>query len=128
MKMAVLRKSAQTGLKATSYTQLLKVQGRGALRSIYWTDPDNATQTETLRITVDGDVVLDGGKDVPNTWEFLGLIKSVMANTPTAITDDHVIDTQRIPFHDSLLVEYKRAATQTTGLSITITYENKCWM
>jgi len=123
--MPSLRKTTKTTLKATDYTTILEVNDRGALRGIYWTDPDNATQNETLRITIDGDIVLDGTRDIPNTWEYLNLAKSILSNTPTVTTDEGVISTQKISFHTSLKIEYKRAAAGTTGLSITIVYTNR---
>jgi len=123
--LATLRKTANTGLKATAYTTILNLSGRGSLRAIYWTDPDNLSQNETLRITIDGEVVLDGTRDVPNSWEFLNLTKSIITNTPTTTTDEGVQTEQRIPFHDSCKIEYKRAAAGTTGLSITTVHELK---
>lgn len=123
--MATLRKTAKTGLKATAYTEILNLQGRGALRGIYWVDVDNASQNETLRIKIDGETVLDAAKDLSNSAEFLNLLTSIASNTLLATTDEHVQSEQKIPFHDSCIVEYKRAAAQSTGLSITFAYTLK---
>jgi len=123
--MTVLRKIAKTGLKATDYTTILEVTDRGNLRGIYWTDPDNASQNETLRITIDGDIVLDAAKDVPNTWEYLNIIKSIITSAITTTTDEDVQSTQKVPFHHSLKIEYKRASAGSTGLSLTCVWSQK---
>jgi len=123
--MPSLRKATKTALKATDYATILEVNDRGALRGIYWSDPDTLTQNETLRITIDGDVVLDAAKDTPNTAEYLNLVKSILSNTIVNTTDEPTITSQKTPFHSSLKIEYKRAAAGTTGLSVTVLYSVK---
>ena len=123
--MTVLRKEAKTGLKGTDYTEIFEILGRGALRSIRWEDKDAPlAQTDALRVTIDGDVIFDAGKDVESAEE-LDLLGCMLQNAIVVTTDATIRSLQRIPFHHKLKVEYKRAAAGTNGLDITTLFEIK---
>lgn len=125
--MPVTRKKTETALKATDYTTILSLSGRGALRALTWVDLDDPlAQTDTLRVTVDGDVLFDAGKDLAGVEE-LDLLASIVQNAIVVTTDATIRSLQRVPFHQTLLIEYKRAAAGTNGIEVITVFELKSW-
>lgn len=124
------RVSANSELKATGLTVLLNIINvRGRLLAIYCTDPDNLTQNERIRISIDGDVLLDDtAYDIPNTDDFIHLLASlakgsVLSGTATGADLGIMLDDRTgLPFNNRLEISYLRAVAGTTGLTINIVY------
>lgn len=122
--MAVTRVDRKTGLQETSWTTVLQVDGRGALRNLRWNDPDAEAGNDEIRVTIDGDVMFTGAKNLAAVEE-LDLIQSMLQNTIVVNTDEGVRSRQRLPFHRVLLIEYKRAAAGASGINVTTHFEIK---
>ena len=109
-------------LKATAWTTILDVKGQGDLIGIAIRDPDDLTQNENLRITIDGAIVLSAPHDAGTTYDRLNIQNSIIENAITAWANVNETD-NAIPFARTLKVEYSRTAAGTTGLDINILYD-----
>jgi len=113
-----------TGLKATTPTVILLLEGIGRLLAIYATDPDNLAQNETIRIVVDDLNLINTTVDIPNTDFWLHILESIAKQGWEGnATVTNVLSNTPIHFSRSLLVYYSRAAAGTTGLTINIVYD-----
>lgn len=114
-----------SGLKATTMTEILNVNGRGSLLAIMVDDLDGATQNETIKLEIDGNVLLSTSMDFPNAKSFIELLHSITRQSLVVTTTSGVIIAMRntgLKFHTNLTVSYLRAAAGTTGLTINILY------
>lgn len=112
-----------TGLKATSLTSILSVKGKGNILSILMKDPDNLAQNERLKLTIDGNVVLNATSDIAEGGEFILVMESIATQGLTKSTTVGIQGKQTpVPYSKSFDVTYQRPAAGTTGLTIYIVY------
>jgi len=125
--MAMTRVYRGTGLKSTDLVELLNVVGRGALTSIMFNDVDDHAGVDFIKIVIDGVTVLadTNGYNFTAANNIMGLQESIVTNTPAVTTDEAAKNLQRIPYHRSLIISYKRTTAGATGASISILYEIK---
>ena len=112
----------ETGLKATTLTEALLVRGRGTLRGLSHIDPDNLAQDETLKLTIDGNVIFNITKDMANTWGVMNLVMTALLGAwwDGYANQDSVLG---LPFLTYFKIEYLRASAGTAGISIRALYE-----
>lgn len=116
-----------TGLKATTYTTILNVKGQGRLLGISAKDFDDAAQNETIRISIDDNIILTIVADITGAFSYLYLLLAVLKGAgvtwDTFTAADRMVAQRGFAFRNRLKVEYLRAAAQTNGLAINVAYE-----
>ena len=114
-----------TALKATAWATIVSVTGEGELRAIGWVDPDDLTQNEHLRVTIDDVVLFTVASGVPNYTEYLNLVAIMLDQSYIGMDKAAMPLVPPFPFTRNLKVEYYRDAAGTTGLSIRVLYEGE---
>jgi 2'-5' RNA ligase len=114
-----------SGLTSNSWTEIVSVVGKGAVRGISWHDRKNTSSPDSIKLVIDNLTVFQASGVAPSGWAEWHLTMSALRNEYVSTADEAVLAEQRLPFHHSFTVSYKRATATSSlsGLDVTVLYE-----